>query len=329
MTFSEDTFIKHCLQPKLIHFDELALALYKHQLANNKILQKYVAAISASTNPKQLSDVAFLPVSFFKTHQVTSGSFTPQAIYTSSTTTGQTPAKHYVANNSIYEQSYQTAFSLHYGNPNNYVFLCLLPNYLERKGSSLIAMMQGLITLSGQAQQGFYLNNFEALNTALKQGLSNGKKVFLLGVTYALIDFAKQYPQDLSNCIIMETGGMKGRKQEQTRYEVHQYLKQQFNTTQIHSEYGMTELLSQAYATKDGLYTSPPWMRIYITDINDPFSLLPIGKSGIINVIDLANISSCGFIKTQDIGKLNHDGTFEVLGRADYSEARGCSLMYV
>lgn len=329
MTFNEDTFIQQCLQPKLIHFDELALALYKHQLANNKLLQKYAATINASLNPTHFSDIVFLPVSFFKTHQVTTGNFTPQAIYTSSTTTGQTPAKHHVAKNSIYAQSYQTAFSLYYGNPANYVFLCLLPNYLERTGSSLISMMEGLITLSKQTQQGFYLNNFDALNAALKQELSNGKKVFLFGVTYALLDFAEQHPQDLSNCIIMETGGMKGRKQEQTRIEVHQYLKQQFNAKQIHSEYGMTELLSQAYATNDGLYICPPWMRIFITDVNDPFALLPEGKSGIINVIDLANISSCGFIQTQDIGKLNHDGSFEVLGRADYSEARGCSLMYV
>jgi hypothetical protein len=270
-----------------------------------------------------------LPVNFFKQHQVITHNYTPQTIYTSSTTTGGIPSKHYVADVAIYQKSYLTAFQQFYGSPKQYVFLCLLPNYLERKGSSLIDMAQGLIDASEQPESGFYLYDFDKLAQSIQQVLTQQKQVFLLGVTYALLDFAEQFPMDLKNTIVMETGGMKGRKEEQTRFELHEFLKHKFQVEHIHSEYGMTELLSQAYSKGDGKFACPPWMKIVITDLNDPFTLMPTSRAGIINVIDLANLDSCAFIQTQDLGRLLDDGSFEVLGRMDNSEVRGCNLMYV
>jgi hypothetical protein len=329
MLFNKVDFIQQSIDSKLIHFDELALQLYIHQLKHNAILHQYAALTNGNTSVKSVNDFRFLPVNFFKQHQVITGNYTPQTVYTSSTTTGGIPSKHYVADVSIYQKSYLTAFQQFYGSPTDYVFLCLLPNYLERTGSSLIDMAQGLIDVSKQPESGFYLYDFEKLAQTIKQVLAQQKQVFLLGVTFALIDFAEKYPMDLKTTIVMETGGMKGRKEEQTRFEIHEFLKHQFQLTHIHSEYGMTELLSQAYSKGDGKFVCPPWMKIVITDLNDPFTLMPTGKAGIINVIDLANIDSCAFIQTQDLGRLLADGTFEVLGRMDNSEVRGCNLMYV
>lgn len=306
----------------------MALSLYHYQQHNNVILHDYVNLIQSDRRTKTLLDLVFLPIQFFKTHEVKTGNFKEDTQFTSSTTTGNIPSIHYVANLSLYHQTYLTAFIQAYGNPENYVFLCLLPNYLERIGSSLVTMAEGLIKASGQQEEGFYLYDFDKLNHRLNQPLPEGKRFFLLGVTFALLDFAQQFPQHLKQTIVMETGGMKGRGPEKTREEVHVYLKQQLKVEQIHSEYGMTELLSQAYSKNDGRYNCPPWMKVVITDISDPFSVMQTGKVGIINIIDLANIDSCAFLQTQDIGRLHVDGTFEVLGRADFSESRGCNLMY-
>ena len=329
MLFNKVDFIQRSIDSKLIHFDELALQLYSYQLKHNHLLHQYAALTNDKTIIKSVNDCRFLPISFFKQYEVKSGNFQPQTIYTSSTTSGGTPSKHFVADIEIYNKSYLTAFQQFYGPTNQYVFLCLLPNYLERKGSSLIDMAQGLIEASKQPESGFYLYNFEKLAQTIQQLLKEKKRIFLLGVTFALLDFAEQFALDLKDTIVMETGGMKGRRAEKTRFEVHDYLKEKFQVQQIHSEYGMTELLSQAYAKCDGLFTCAPWMKVVITDLNDPFTIMPTGKAGIINVIDLANIDSCAFIQTQDLGRLLTDGTFEVLGRIDNSEVRGCNLMYV
>lgn len=329
MTFNEKNFIHEYLHPNLSNFDELALRLYHHQLDHNVILHNYVHLTQSSKRPQTLAEVTFLPIQFFKTHAVKTGSFNDEAVFTSSSTTGITPSKHHVASMALYQQTYLKAFSQAYGNPEQYVFLCLLPNYLERTGSSLVSMAQGLIEASAQQEEGFYLYNFNELQNCLNKPLPSSKQFFLLGVTFALLDFASTYPQPLQQTIVMETGGMKGRGPEKTREEIHTYLKQQLQIQQIHSEYGMTELLSQAYSKGEGRYVCPPWMKVVITDINDPFTKLKIGKAGLINVIDLANIHSCAFIQTQDIGRLHPDGTFEVLGRVDFSESRGCNLMYV
>jgi len=329
MLFNKVDFIQQSIDPKLIHFDELALQLYSYQLKHNPLLHQYAVLTNDKTTIKSVNDFRFLPISFFKKHEVKSGHFQPQAIYTSSTTSGGIPSKHFVADIKIYNKSYLTAFHQFYGPPNQYVFLCLLPNYLERKGSSLIDMAQGLIDASNQPESGFYLYDFEKLAQTIKQLLKERKQIFLLGVTFALLDFAEQFAIDLKNTIVMETGGMKGRREEQTRIEIHDFLKENFKVKQIHSEYGMTELLSQAYAKRDGIFNCAPWMKLVITDLNDPFTIMPTGKAGIINVIDLANVDSCAFIQTQDLGRLLADGTFEVLGRMDNSEIRGCNLMYV
>lgn len=326
--FNKADFIQQSIDSKLIHFDELALRLYRHQLEHCVVLQQYTRLINAPQPANHITDVRFLPVVFFKHHEVKSGTYDSTRIFTSSTTSGGVPSRHHVADPAIYKQSYLEGFNLFYGSPEQYVFLCLLPGYLERSGSSLIDMAQGLIMASKQPESGFYLYDFEKLNNTINEVKAKGKRVFLLGVTFALLDFATAYPQQLDGHIVMETGGMKGRREEQTRAEIHAYLQQQLGLQAIHSEYGMTELLSQAYAKKGGIFECPPWMKVFITDASDPLSLLPEGKTGIINVIDLANADSCAFIQTQDLGRMVKPGHFEVAGRLDFSETRGCNLMY-
>jgi len=326
---NRDSFIQEAIDSKLTHFSELCLRLYHDQAEHNPVFNKFLQFINAKSTIDDIADIRFLPVSLFKQHQVINHNLPHQTIFTSSTTTSQTPSSHYVADVGYYEKSFITAFELFYGKADDYIFLCLLPGYLERSGSSLVYMAQKLIELSQHPLSGFYLYDFEALQKAIHQAKQEKRKLFLLGVTFALLDFAETFPTDLSGNIIMETGGMKGRKQEQTRLEIHNYLQQQFQVEQIHSEYGMTELLSQAYAQKNGAFVCPPWMKVVITDMNDPFTILTHGKTGLINVIDLANIDSCAFIQTQDLGRISADGSFEVLGRMDHSEVRGCNLMYL
>ncbi|MFA6260797.1 MAG: acyl transferase [Bacteroidia bacterium] len=313
---------------KLTNFEEWALQVYRYQQAHNPVLTEYTRMIKRTAVPDRMADLCFLPASFFKTHGVITGSFEPEAVFTSSATTGQIPSRHTVKSLQLYRKSTLSGFSLQYGEIKDTCILALLPSYLEREGSSLVWMADYFMQQSGHPLNGFYLNNFSQLHSTLLQLRAANQKTILIGVTFALLDFTEQYPLSFPELIVMETGGMKGRKKEMIREEVHHLLKKGFQTSQIHSEYGMTELLSQAYAQKDGRFNSPPWMKCVITDSTDPFTILPHGKSGVINMIDLANLHSCAFIQTADIGRAYEDGTFEVLGRLDNSEIRGCSLMY-
>ena len=275
----------------------------------------------------RLKDIPFLPISFFKTHDVFIGD-NPEIHFESSGTTADVVSKHWVSDLSLYEQSFNHCFNLFYGDPSEYCIIGLLPSYLERSHSSLVYMVDHLIKQSGHSSSGFYLNEFEKLDTLLKDLESIKQKTILIGVSFALMDFADAFPQQLKHTIVMETGGMKGRRVELIKSELHQYLKERLGVEQIHSEYGMTELLSQAYSIKDGLFKCPPWMKVLVSDEEDPTQLKTSGR-GVLHVIDLANIYSCAFIATQDMAELFEDGSFKVLGRTDNSDRRGCSLLVV
>lgn len=330
MDFNETNFLNSIFLANVHNFEELALQLFQHQHRNCKVYHQYCNYLNINpNNVTTLSNIPFLPVSFFKTHDVTTGVYEPQEIFYSSATSGSIRSKHFVKDISIYERSFLTAFELEYGNPNKYAVLCLLPSYLERNGSSLVSMAQKLIEKSEHPQSGFYLYNHAELFEHLTQLLTKKTHILLLGVTFALLDFAAKFPSDLKNTIVMETGGMKGKRKEMIRTEVHQLLQQQFQVDHVHSEYGMTELLSQAYSKKNGRFKSPSWMHVVITDSTDTLQPIEIGKTGVVNIIDLANVHSCAFIQTQDIGKVNTDGTFEIAGRLDQSDMRGCSLLYL
>lgn len=281
---------------------------------------------------KKPSDVSgveklpFLPIGFFKTHKVVSSDFVPEALFESSGTSQTIQSKHYVKSLSLYEDAFTKGFQLQYGPAENYCFLGLLPSYLERNNSSLVYMVQKLMEKSNHPLNGFYLNNFQELFNRLQQLEKDGQPTILIGVTFGLLDFAEQYHLPLNNTIIMETGGMKGRREEMTREEVHQQLKNSFGVETIHSEYGMTELLSQAYSKGSGIFQCPPWMKVLVRDEDDPFHIRTNGK-GAINIIDLANVYSTSFIATDDVGEVFEDGSFRVLGRMDNSDIRGCSLL--
>ncbi len=310
-------------------FEQFALEVFQFQYAHCQVYREFVNALRIDVaSIKNIGQIPFLPIEFFKTQQVITEGQTAQVTFTSSGTTGDT-SQHYVADTSIYETSFLKGFELFYGNPNEYCIMALLPSYLERKGSSLIYMVNKLIQLSGHQESGFYLDNLKELSEKLSAFNKNGQKSLLLGVSFALLDLAEQFPQDLSHTIIMETGGMKGRRKELLRIELHHILKKAFQTKAIHSEYGMTELLSQAYSRGAGLFNCPPWMKVMIRDINDPLKLLPKDKTGGINIIDLANIHSCSFIAAKDLGVMRGKNTFEVIGRYDNSDVRGCNLMVV
>jgi hypothetical protein len=283
-----------------------------------------------------LQQIPFLPIQFFKSHEVISSTNPVQETFTSSGTTGMITSKHLVTDVTLYEQSYRNAFSQFYGNIEDYAVLALLPSYLERKGSSLIYMVNDLIQLSNNTNSGFYLHNYDELTSKLIELDSEGQNVLLIGVTYALLDLIEQQNFQLQNTIVIETGGMKGKRKEIIREELHEILCKGFGVSNIHSEYGMTELLSQAYSLGNGIFECPNWMQILIRDTEDALSYVSTGKTGGINVIDLANINSCSFIATQDLGKKypnNHasrqTGSFEVLGRFDNSDIRGCNLMVI
>ncbi|MBO7141785.1 MAG: acyltransferase [Bacteroidales bacterium] len=315
-----------------VDFDSAAVEVFNYQYRTNPVYNQYVNYLGISPERvESVHKIPFLPIQFFKTHTVLSGCGIEDCpeCFTSSGTTGQNTSRHYVKDPEIYFRSLEIGFRQFYGSPDNYTILALLPSYLERKGSSLIVMAQRLMQLSGQKEEGFFLYDFNALQQRINQEIASGKKVLLIGVTFALLDFAEQYPQHYGdNVIIMETGGMKGRKKEIIRQEVHQILTSQLGVNAIHSEYGMTELLSQAYSSGGGLYRETSTMKIIIRDSTDPLSTTPDTTAGCINVIDLANIHSCSFIETQDLGIRHQDGTFEVLGRNDHSDIRGCNLMY-
>ena len=310
------------------HFVSFALQVYRYQYEHNELYRRYHEALRIRPDRvSSLKEIPFLPISFFKTHKVSS---TPgkeaELVFDSSGTTGMIPSKHYVADRALYDTVALAGFEQFYGPVADLTILALLPSYLERSGSSLVHMAQMLMDRSRQEHNGFYLNEWEELAEKLHVLVKEGRKVLLLGVTFALLDFAEQYPMDLEGVIVMETGGMKGRKEEWTRAQVHGFLKERWNLQCVHSEYGMTELLSQAYATADGIFTPIPSLRALVRDVQDPLdtSLQGIGA---LNIIDLANIHSCSFIATEDMAKVYVDGTFEVLGRMDFAALRGCSLM--
>ncbi len=309
-------------------FRELTLKVFRFQYHHNPVYRQFADGLGVHPDKvKAVRDIPFLPIEFFKTHHVVCGRFTPEAVFESSGTTGANTSRHFVKSLVLYEKSLLTGFRMFFGTPEDFVFLALLPSYLERTGSSLVHMADRLIRLSGHTESGFYLYDYERLAKTLQALKKQKKKVILLGVTYALLDLAEQYPMDFPELIVMETGGMKGKRREMVREELHGILQKAFGVEAIFSEYGMTELLSQAYSKGQGLFSTPPWMKVLIRDVNDPLSYVPAGKSGGINIIDLANLYSCSFLATQDLGKYHSDGRFEVLGRFDNSDIRGCNLM--
>lgn len=310
-------------------FHDLAMRIFEYQADNNKIYSDFLSGLKISKGDvKKIEEIPFLPVELFKNHMIITGERSPVKIFESSGTTGNSTSRHHVTDISLYEESFSGAFRLFYGEPSDYVIAALLPSYTERENSSLVYMMNGLINQSGNDSGGFYINNTDDLLTGIKKWKAEKRKILLVGVSFALLDLAEKQSPDLSEVIVMETGGMKGRRKEITRAELHAILKEKFNITEVHSEYGMTELLSQAYSNGNGLFHSPPWMKIMIRDPQDPLSLLhePY-KTGGINIIDLANVNSCSFIATGDLGKVHENGGFEVLGRFGNSDIRGCNLL--
>jgi len=308
-------------------FNEICLEVFQLQAKENPVYSEYLEKLDFDPSTvSKIDEIPFLPIELFKSHKVSTGPRMASSIeFTSSGTTGSTPSRHVVQDPAVYEKSFTSAFERFYGSPSDYRILALLPSYLEREGSSLIYMTDRLISMSNHPESGFFLDNTDRLRSLLNT--ESLRKTLLIGVSYALLDLVEEEKIDAPDLIVMETGGMKGRRKEMTRMELHRRLRSGFGVEYIHSEYGMTELLSQAYANKNGLFRSPPWMRVSIREIQDPFTSADTGKTGAINVIDLANIHSCSFLATSDLGKINPDGTFEVLGRMDYSEMRGCNLM--
>lgn len=309
-------------------FEGTALELYRYQYEHNELYRRYNEALRIEPEQVQtLAQIPFLPISFFKTHKVVSGNWQQETLlFESSGTTGDTPSRHFVKDASLYEAALLHGFREFYGDPAGYALLGLLPSYLERSTSSLVHMARELMQHSKHPDNGFYLNEWEPLSHKLRKLQAEGQPTLLIGVTFALLDFSEAYPMPLPNITVMETGGMKGRKTEWTRTEVHQHLGHYWQLPKVHSEYGMTELLSQAYAPGDGLFTATATMKVLVRDLQDPLDVTAAGL-GAINVIDLANVHSCAFIATEDIGRLQADGRFEVLGRMDHAVLRGCSLM--
>jgi len=309
-------------------FKTCALKVFKHQFENNAVYRSFCDLLYIHpSDVKELKEIPFLPIQFFKSHQILSSKESVQEIFTSSGTTGRVASKHLVTDISWYEKSYLKGFEYFYGNIEDYTILALLPNYLEREGSSLIYMVDDLIKKSKKSASGFYLNDLRKLSIELTHLNKNNKKTLLIGVTYALLDLIEQQEFQLKNTIIMETGGMKGRRKELIRDQLHEILCEGLGVTEIHSEYGMTELLSQGYSKGNGIFNCPPWMKIFTRDTEDALTIFENSKTGGLNVIDLANYNSCSFIATQDLGKVNPNGNFEVLGRFDHSDIRGCNLM--
>jgi len=309
-------------------FKQLALDIFRHQAGKNPVYKRYIKLLSV--NPQAVNTIEkipFLPIQFFKTERIITDNQKPEIIFTSSGTTANTQSKHYVADLSFYRESYTKTFKQFYNQVENYVILALLPSYLERKGSSLIFMVENWIHRSKHAESNFYLNNLEEIYNVLHQLKTQNKKVLLIGVSFALLDFVERFSLNFPSLIVMETGGMKGRRNEMVRTELHQRLKKGFGVKTIHSEYGMTELLTQAYSQGNGIFQCPPWMKILIRNTEDPFSYMKENKTGGINIIDLANYHSISFIATDDLGRKQAENQYEILGRFDYSDIRGCNLL--
>lgn len=310
-------------------FETIALELFRYQYEKNAVYRDYVNVLKINPAAVQsVTQIPFLPIRFFKTHTIVTGDFEPELIFESSGTTGMTHSRHFIKDSTIYKESFRKGFELFYGHPEQWCIIGLLPSYFERKNSSLVYMVENLVKAGGHADSGFYLNEFDKLHTLLQQLEAAKQQTLLIGVTFALLDFAEKYPARLQHTIVMETGGMKGRKKEMIRDEVHDILKEAFHIPSIHAEYSMTELLSQAYSDGNGLFQCPPWMKVLIRDDKDPLAVQSKSDvSGAINIIDLANVHSCSFIATDDIGTISPDGKFKVLGRMDNSDVRGCSLL--
>ena len=315
-TYSTDDFLKKSLE------------IFRFQAKNNTVYREYIERIGCDSNSvKKIEQIPFLPITFFKTHKITTKDQNPEVTFLSSGTTGMERSKHLVTDVNLYEKAFMEGFRYFFGRVQDYTILALLPSYLEQKNSSLVYMVNHLIKQTNRKDSGFYLKDYDELIHKLIRLDSRGEKILLLGVTYALLDLLELKKFQLKNTLIMETGGMKGRRKEMIKSELHENLQKGFGVNTIYSEYGMTELLSQAYSTGNALYETPPWMKIMIREVEDPFTILPKGKSGGINIIDFANINSCSFIATQDLGKRHSDEKFEILGRFDNSDIRGCNLM--
>ncbi|MFQ3341885.1 MAG: hypothetical protein ACI9TK_001561 [Flavobacteriaceae bacterium] len=309
-------------------FEQNALELFKYQHKNNDVYRSYCDLINiAPSEVTEVHKIPFLPIQFFKSHEVSCLSKTPKKYFASSKTTGQKASRHYINDLNIYHKSFENGFNTFYGSIEDYVLLALLPSYLERADSSLVYMANHLIKQSKNQLSGFYLDEWDTLINIIQTLEKNGQKTILLGVTFALLTLIKTNTFNLKHTTIMETGGMKGMRKEWVREAIHASFKEGFGVQSIHSEYGMTELMSQAYSKGNGLFYCPPWMRVLSRSTEDPFELIQPGKTGALNIIDLANVDSCAFIATQDLGKTNKDGSFEVLGRFDYAEIRGCNLI--
>lgn len=309
-------------------FNNAALAIFKHQSINCLPYAEFITNLHIDpAQVNQVQDIPYLPINFFKTHRIVSNVEKEEITFSSSGTTGMTQSRHFVTDLQLYDDSFNFAFEQFYGKIADTCLLALLPSYLERDGSSLIYMVDALLKQSKHPDSGYFLHNHQELYARLTTLKNAGQKTILIGVTYALLDFLELYQLDFPELIVMETGGMKGKRKEMVREELHETLKSGFGVNAIHSEYGMTELLSQAYSDGLGIFTCPNWMKIVLRDTNDPLTLLHNNQTGGINVIDLANINSCSFIATQDLGRLLPGGSFEVLGRFDNADIRGCNLL--
>ena len=309
-------------------FNAIALEIFYRQARNNSVYAQYLSHLGV--DPAQITaveDIPYLPIRFFKSHYIVSGDNKPETVFTSSGTTGQIPSRHFVADLAWYERSFLEGFNHVYGDPKQYCFLALLPSYLEREGSSLVYMAEKLMQESGHRQNDFFLHRLPALVQTLDDLERKEQPTILIGVTFALLDLVAKVKLRLNHTVVMETGGMKGRRKEMIREEVHEELQHGLQVQHVHSEYGMTELLSQAYSQGEGIFKCPPWMRVSTRETTDPLSPAATGKSGGLNIIDLANVHSCAFIATEDLGRVYADGSFKALGRFDHSEVRGCNLM--
>ncbi|WP_162052573.1 acyl-CoA synthetase family protein [Pontibacter pamirensis] len=319
-------------QQEITDFNTAALDLFRYQAQHNAVYRSYIQYLGIEQSAVQVPEqIPFLPIEFFKEHEVKTDAFEAETVFYSSGTTRQTRSRHFVSDLTLYNHVTERTFEKFYGPLQSYVVLALLPSYLEQGGSSLVAMVDHFVKKTGQQENGFYLREHDKLLQALRQARQRGKKVLLIGVSYALLDLAEELKgqEDFGGVIVMETGGMKGRRREMIREELHAQLKKGFGVDAIHSEYGMTELLSQGYSKGEGIFWPGYTMRILLRDLNDPFDISPEHRSGGINVIDLANVDSCAFIETKDIGRVHTDGSFEVLGRFDNSDIRGCNLLVV
>jgi len=323
------SFVNKIFEVENAGFEGVAMQLFAYQYKENKVYKEWCNCLHASMKGiRTITRIPFLPISFFKTHKIICGNSQYNIVFESSGTTQSFKSRHYVKDISVYRQSFTKCFEIFYSDIKEWCIIGLLPSYLRQKNSSLVKMVDELIQLSGHDKSGFYLDEYEKLHRVLQQLEHQQQKTLLIGVTYALLDFAEQFPLKLSSTTVMETGGMKGRRKEITRNEVHDILKMQFHIQDVHSEYGMSELLSQAYSKGEGRFYRPPWMKIFVRDEDDPLLVKETGK-GALNIIDLANVYSCAFIATDDVGEVFDDGSFAVQGRLDGSDIRGCSLMVV